>query len=69
MMTTKIYDASRITKIKYSSEGIFSESYLVTQYLPGDWLWDFLAENILCDKNPVHLFPWKQTFHLDCTKF
>lgn len=34
----------------------------MTQYLPGDWLWNILAENILCDENGVHLFPWKQTF-------
>lgn len=33
----------------------------MTQYLPGDWLGNFLAENILCDENGVHLFPWKQT--------
>lgn len=33
----------------------------MTRYLPGDWLWNFLAENILCDENGVHLFPWKQT--------
>lgn len=48
-------------KIKHSFGKISSESYLMTQYLPGDWLWNFLAENILCDKNGVHLFPWKQT--------
>lgn len=48
-------------KIKCSFGKISNESYLMTRYLPGDWLWNFLAENILCDENGVHLFPWKQT--------
>lgn len=33
----------------------------MTWYLPGDWIWNFLTENILYDENGVHLFPWKQT--------
>lgn len=50
------------TKIKYNVPLEKSPMRsLMTQYLPGDWLWNFLGENILCDENGVHLFPWKQT--------
>lgn len=48
-------------KIKRSFRKISKESSLMTQYLPGEWLWNFCAENILWDENGVHLFPWKQT--------
>lgn len=48
-------------KIKRSFRKISKGSSLMTQYLPGEWLRNFCAENIFWDENGVHLFPWKQT--------
>jgi hypothetical protein len=69
-MITQIQDDfGNKKKMKCSFGKISNESYLMTWYLPGDWLWNFLAENILCDKNGVICFLGNKPLHLDCTEF